>query len=905
MRTRRKIILASLILALLVWVGNAAFEFLFSSGRALEELFPSDPRAQKVFLRIYATSSLVVAGLVLAKALAWREEPGEALKRQKQEIGLLRRAGHEFGRALDVERVYQAMQELVSQIMDCDALFVSSYDDRDDLIRCASAWFDGQPLEPGRFAPIPPDAHAHDGRGTVIQTGETLLLGDLQERTSACIARHWVDDLAELSERSDTGGMRSALIVPLRLEQKVVGAIEVLSRRKDAYAQADVRILEGLALQMAAARANALLHQRAQKEIAERRRAEEALRKSEAEKATVLNSMSEIVVYQDMEMRILWANKAAGETFGLSPQALRGQHCYRVWHHRDEPCEECPVLKARISGRPQQGEITTADGRHWWVRGDLARDLRGDVLGMVGVSLDITERKRAEADLQEQVHFLQQLIDAIPNPIFYTDTQGLYRGCNKAFAEHCGIPQSEIVGKSVFGWAPEELAAQYHSLDLELFSDPGIQVFESRVSDADGSQREVITNKATYSDIEGNVAGLVGVMVDITERKHLEDQLRQAQKMEAIGKLAGGIAHDFNNVLTVINGCSEILLDSLWPDDPVRHDVEEIRKAGERATRLTQQLLTFSRRQVAHTTVLNLNELLQGMAQMLHRVIGEDVSLQLALAPKLGSVRADRGQIEQVVMNLAVNAREAMPAGGVLTLETASVRLGREYAARHMGVEPGPYVMLAISDTGCGMSPEVKEHLFEPFFTTKEKSGGTGLGLSTVYGIVKQSGGTIQVYSEVGRGTTFKIYLPRVREKVGELTDPAAAGTLPRGTETVLVVEDDETVRSFAVRMLEHFGYTTLEAPSGADALVLFRERAEPVHLVLTDVVMPEMSGLDFVRRMRQMHGDFEVLFMSGYTDDAIANHGVLDPGVSFIEKPFTVEALAVKVRQLLDANGV
>jgi signal transduction histidine kinase/ActR/RegA family two-component response regulator len=385
----------------------------------------------------------------------------------------------------------------------------------------------------------------------------------------------------------------------------------------------------------------------------------------------------------------------------------------------------------------------------------------------------------------------------------------------------------------------------------------------------------------------------------------LQEQLRQSQKMEAIGQLAGGIAHDFNNLLTVIKGYSQLSLMELQEGDALKGNIEEIQKAAERAANLTRQLLAFSRRQMMEMKVLDLNTLMRDLDKMLHRVLGEDIGLATLLAADLGRVKADAGQMEQAILNLAVNAKDAMLDGGKLTIETANVELDGVYARAHIAVTPGRYVMLSVSDTGCGMSPEVKERIFEPFFTTKEKGKGTGLGLSTVYGIVKQSGGYVWVYSEPGQGTTFKIYLPRVEEEADALHRRVDVGDLQRGKETVLLVEDEAPVRGLAVRVLRNQGYRVLEAANGQEALSVAGEHAgEKIHLLLTDVVMPQMGGKELTDRLKALRPEIKVVFTSGYTDNAIVRHGVLEPGTDFLQKPFSPAALAQKVREVLDAPG-
>jgi signal transduction histidine kinase len=389
---------------------------------------------------------------------------------------------------------------------------------------------------------------------------------------------------------------------------------------------------------------------------------------------------------------------------------------------------------------------------------------------------------------------------------------------------------------------------------------------------------------------------------EIAERKHLEEQLVQSQKMEAVGRLAGGIAHDFNNLLTAIIGYSQLVMSRLDQSDPMRRQIEEIEKAGKRASTLTSQLLAFSRKQVLQPRVLNLNELIADIGKMLQRLIGEDVELRTNLDRGIGSVKADPGQVEQIIMNLAVNARDAMPKGGKLTIETQNVYLDEAYATEHAEVQSGPHVMMAISDTGTGMDRETQARIFEPFFTTKEKGRGTGLGLSTVYGIVKQSGGHIWIYSEVGKGTAFKIYLPRVEEMAEEMETPSPLGESLRGMETILLVEDEEAVRKLAVQVLRLNGYTVLEAADATEALQIYEQYEGTIHLIITDVVMPGLSGRELADRLAPFRPEMSVLYMSGYTDNAIVHHGVLDAGTAFLQKPFTPDDLARKVREVLEA---
>jgi PAS domain S-box-containing protein len=426
----------------------------------------------------------------------------------------------------------------------------------------------------------------------------------------------------------------------------------------------------------------------------------------------------------------------------------------------------------------------------------------------------------------------------------------------------------------------------------------GSQTFESRHRRKDGSTFPV---EANLNFIRLDRDYTIAVVRDITERTQLENQYRQAQKMEAFGQLAGGVAHDFNNLLTVILGYSDLILDSLPSGDLTRESVQEIHDAGERAALLTRQLLAFSRKQVVEPQVLDLNSVVASTEKMLGRLIGEDVTLTTVLAAGLEQVKADPGQIEQAIMNLVVNARDAMPRGGRITIETANVDLDESYGKSHAEVEPGRYVLLAVSDNGCGMTEEVKARIFEPFFTTKAVGKGTGLGLATVFGIVKQSGGHVRAYSEVGHGTTFKVYLPSIVEMGSAAQAKAGSPPAPSGVETILLVEDEKAVRALTALALQKKGYTLLEAASSEEAISLCEEHLGPIHLLVSDVVMPEMGGRQLAERLTALRPEMRVLFVSGYTDDAVVRHGVLQAEVAFLQKPFTMDALHRKVRAVLD----
>jgi signal transduction histidine kinase len=412
---------------------------------------------------------------------------------------------------------------------------------------------------------------------------------------------------------------------------------------------------------------------------------------------------------------------------------------------------------------------------------------------------------------------------------------------------------------------------------------------------------DFITKPITWALLGYRVRYILRASQEWQRRQQLEEQFFQAQKMEAVGRLAGGVAHDFNNILTVIRGCTEFIFSRLEENDPLHQDVASVLEASEQAACLTRQLLAFSRKQVLQPKVFDLNNIVSNLEKMLCRIIGEDIELKTVLESEAMAIKADPGQLEQVIMNLIVNARDAMPRGGKLTIETAKVFLDEAYCELHVDINPGPYVLLAISDTGLGMDPEVQARIFEPFFTTKQKEKGTGLGLATVHGIIRQSEGFIWVYSEPGQGTTFKIYLPEAQEKVEEQRTALAPAVSCQGNENILIVEDDDLVRCVARRILEHYGYSILEARTGKEALAIGEQNPEPIHLLLTDVIMPEMGGKELVDRWKDLHAETKVIFTSGYTENAIVHNGALDSNIYFIQKPYRPAALARLVREVLN----
>ena len=542
------------------------------------------------------------------------------------------------------------------------------------------------------------------------------------------------------------------------------------------------------------------------------------------------------------------------------------------------------VYRTGESAKVTDWEIIRKDGmkRNIEASVSLIKDSSGNRIGFRGLVRDITERKQAE----EQLSKLFRAVEQSPATVMITDTDANIEYVNPKFTQLTGYTLEEVIGRNPRILKSGETPPEEYKLLWETITSGREWRGEFHDKKKNG---ELYWESASISSIknpEGVITHFVAVKEDITERKRaeqerttLQEQLRQSQKMEAIGQLAGGVAHDFNNLLTVIKGYCQLSLAEMKEGAPLREALEVINKAAEKAADLTRQLLAFSRRQIMEVRVLDLNTLLQNLDKMLRRIIGEDIELVTLLGEDLGRVKADPGQIEQVVMNLAVNAKDAMTKGGKLIIETANVELDEAYAHAHVAVTPGPYVMIAVSDTGTGMAPEVRDRVFEPFFTTKGKGKGTGLGLSTVYGIVKQSGGNIWVYSEPGQGTTLKIYLPRVDEPAEKLKAQVVGEEFPRGSETILIVEDDKEVRNLAVRILNRQGYTVLDGSYGAEAFNACRQHKGPIHLLVTDVVMPGMDGRALSESLSQLHPEMKVLYMSGYTTDSIVHHGVLGKG--------------------------
>jgi two-component system, cell cycle sensor histidine kinase and response regulator CckA len=636
------------------------------------------------------------------------------------------------------------------------------------------------------------------------------------------------------------------------------------------------------------------------RDITERLRAEELLKQ-------VIDADPSLVFVKDWDGKFTLVNKAVAQAYATSPEELLGKsdadfnrNQDEVAHYLRDDREVMSSLRPKVI--PEEPVTNPDTGETRWfqtVKVPLV-SADGRARQVLGVATDITDRKRTEAALRNSEESYRSLVDGVRDVIFALSPGGEVTSLNPAFEEMTGFPPAEWVGRPFEAFVhPDDVPLALDLFGRVLQGEPRPTI-QFRILTKGGTYR-VAEFSATAQRRDGRLTGILGIGRDVTERLGLEQQLRQAQKMEAVGRLAGGIAHDFNNILTAITGHADLLLEDLGHHDPRRADVDEIRHSAERAAGLTRQLLAFSRQQVLQPKVVDLNALVLDMDKLLRRLIGEDVELATVLDSTLGRVKADPGQLEQVIVNLAVNARDAMPQGGKLTLETRNIDLDSSYTLEHSLVKPGPYVQLTVSDSGIGMDAETQAHAFEPFFTTKPRGQGTGLGLAMVYGTVKQSGGFIWVYSEPGQGATFKIYLPRVDAPVESTAPPAPVERPPRGSETVLLAEDEPAVRAIAQQALERQGYTVLAAPSGAEALALAAQHGATIHLLVTDVVMPGMSGRDLADRLTAQRPGIRVLYISGYTDNAIVRHGMLEPGLAYLQKPFRPDALVRKVREVLD----
>ena len=613
----------------------------------------------------------------------------------------------------------------------------------------------------------------------------------------------------------------------------------------------------------------------------------------------IVESSGDAIIGQKLDGTILSWNKGAETMYGYTEEEAKGRNISLIVP--EDRTDEKTEIHARVKKGEPVPPFETVRKRKDGTLMDVSikvspiLDSSTQVTGVSVIARDISDLKQAEKARAR----LALAVEHTAESVVITETDGTITYVNPAFEEITGYRREEVMGQNPRllksgRQGPEVYQAMWATLERGQ-AWTGTLINKRK----DGSLYEAEAVISPVRDETGQLINYVAVERDVTHERHLEEQLRQAQKMEAIGQLAGGIAHDFNNLLTIITGYGQLLLEDLEPDDPRRLKMIEINKAANRAVVLTRQLLAFGRRQVLVSEVLDLNDVLSNMEKMLHRLISEDIELVIVQGESLGRARTDRGQIEQVIMNLALNARDAMPGGGRLTIETSNVELAGEHALIHPDVMPGSYVTLTVSDNGCGISREAQSRIFEPFFTTKEKGKGTGLGLSTVYGIVRQSEGYVFVSSEPGQGAAFRIYLPRVKEQSDVPFPPEKGdGASPRGSETILLVEDEEAVRLLVKNILEGLGYKILVATCGDEALALCKQHPAPIPLLLTDLVMPGMSGRELADCLKFLYPEMKLLYMSGYTDDSILRSGTLGVAEAFIGKPFTPQAIARKVRE-------
>ncbi len=635
-------------------------------------------------------------------------------------------------------------------------------------------------------------------------------------------------------------------------------------------------------------------------EAMRRELAEEAWRESEEKYRLLVENSEDLISTHDLDGVLLFANPALTQLLGCRLEEVLGR-CLDDWLTAESRPEFRRLLEAAAREGQADGflRVRCRSGEERVIQFGALRARESGRVVVRGIGHDV-QRRWAEHALRLSVGRLEALLNNIPDLAWLKDERGGYNAVNESFARFLGRPRREFVGHTDRELFAPDVAARLEESDrLALERRESIHSVEEMPGPG-GEPRVFDMIKTPIRDERGMLAGTVGIARDVTERRQLEEQLLQSRKMEAIGRLAGGVAHDFNNLLTTILGYGGILLDQLDSDDPRRPDVEEIQRAGERAASLTQQLLAFSRKQVFEPALLDLNAVVSNASKMLRRLIGEDVGFVTSLEPDLGAVRADRSQIEQVLVNLAVNARDAMPAGGELRIET---RNSERRAGVNAAAAGEPAVHLSVSDSGSGIDAETRRRIFEPFFTTKELGKGTGLGLATVYGIVTQSGGEIWVESEVGSGTTFHVSLPRVAGLAPQ-AERSVASSPVGGSETLLLVEDEEAVRRLLSRQLEALGYHVLSAGSAEEATRVWERNRHRVRLLVTDVIMPGRSGPQLASDLLVSAPELKVLYVSGYTNSSIAERGVLAPGTEFLQKPFEADALARKIRQVLDGEA-
>jgi PAS domain S-box-containing protein len=850
--------------------------------------------------------------------------------RRRREAEVVAELARTINASLDLDVVLQQVADGARALCASDMAMIALRDPVSDamVVRYRS----------GANAEACTDRHVEPGQGI----GGQVLLTGRAVRTDAA-ARTATDRRAWDPSEADVASMA----VPITIGQRIEGLLCAQNRARRPFGDREEAVLTQLANHAAIAIANAQLYAAAQARtrrldalrhvtrlVSSSLDIEQVLAEIARAAANLTNAAAASLWIADERAQTLdvraFADPRVGDDFSARRQPIGDGLTGWVAKHRrslhvPDVAADARTLNADwwrahgltsfygmpiIDGERLVGVLTLKDSRPFALTSDDT-DILEAFVAQAAVAIrnawlfETSERRRQEAEatahaLAESEARYRGLVEASMQGI-WIHTDFIIRFANQTSAHMFGFEDAAaLVDRDLRDFvAPHERARLEGYYSARLRGEPAPRRYDFEAVRPDG-RRIWVQNVATVITWQDEPAVLVALL-DVTEMKQLEEQSRQSQKMEAIGQLAGGVAHDFNNLLTVIEGRSEMQLAALPPASAPYRDAKLIHGAAQRAAALTRQLLAFSRKQVLQPRVLNLNEVISNLVPMLRRLIGEHIRCATVLAADLGPMRADPGQLEQVLMNLAVNARDAMPGGGVLTIESANVELDESFARRHIGAQPGPHVMLAVSDSGIGMDEETRAHIFEPFFTTKEAGKGTGLGLSTVDGIVQQSGGTICVESEAGRGTTFRIYFPRIDGAASAAERHAAASRAARGVETILLVEDDDAVRDLAREVLEASGYSVLAVGSPREAFGVAARHEGPIHLLITDVVMPELGGRECAARLTASRPGMRVLYISGYTDDAITRHGIVEGGVDFLQKPFTPAAMALKVRTILD----
>lgn len=773
--------------------------------------------------------------------------------------------------------------QTICEILDWDMGTVWNVDSRNAVLKCSEVWH-RENIDIDEFEEATAGLTFVKGEGLagkVWKSGEPAWLSDIK--------KNGVSVNMKIAAKN---GMNSAYCFPIKTATEVIQVLKFFSPK---ISQPDAELLQTLA---------AIGSQLGQ--MIERKRADEALRESEARKGAILESALDCIITFDHEGHITEFNPAAERAFGYQRANALGKEMVEliIPESLRETHRRGLALYHATSGGPTLGrriELTAmrSSGAEFPVEMAISRISVNGKPMFTAYIRDITEKKRAERVTSE----LAAVVEFSNDAIIGKTLDGMIVSWNAGAERIYGYSADEVIGRHVFILAAPDRADELTETLAAVKRGDSLVNFETIQLRKDGKRIWVSLTESPIRNEKGKITGISSIARDITERKRLEEQFLQSQKMEAVGRLAGGVAHDFNNILTAILGYSDILLSQMNSTNAMYSSLCEIRRAGEFAATLTHQLLAFSRRQSLQLKVLDINDAVNGIEKMIVRLIGEDIQVITVLDESIEKIKADPGQLEQVILNLAVNARDAMPKGGVITIQTSNVTLLDEDVADNSELSAGEYVKLSISDTGCGMTPDVKKHLFEPFFTTKDQGKGTGLGLATCYGIVKQCNGHILVDSTVGQGTTFQIFFPRIKDPVELAATGTKIGELPRGSETVLIVEDQEGVRVLAAHILRRLGYKVLEAVDADDARAVVQlHNSEPIDLLLADVVLPNSgSGKEIADWLEAQNGNTKVLFTSGYVEETVFSQHGLDPGMAFLQKPFTPADLANRVREVIE----